>query len=65
MEFKKIQHGKTFEIISYMIDGKKTDQNTFEEKAFNNIVVKNLKYCNSSTRTDKKTGNFIHTNSFN
>lgn len=64
MEFKKIQCHKTLKILKYFVDGRAVTQREFELKEYEQLLAKR-NYNSSLLRTNRITGNYIHTHSIN
>ena len=64
MNFKRIQDKNTRLIISHFVDGASKSYSEYETIERNQKNI-GKSYNSSLVITDKKTGNFIHTHSYN
>lgn len=64
MEFMRVQHHETKQLINWFVDKKNVSQKEFENLK-NKALLKGKKYNTSYTITDGITKNFIHVNHYN
>lgn len=63
MEFKRIQHRKTLNIITRFVDGKAVTKKEYDEKELSCMLM-GMKY-NSSSTTTNKARNYVHIANYN